>query len=488
MSANETIARRQSVQGTLRGLTPPAQKLILCATGFLTWVVLLDFNYRIASTGLDDSWSSGLGFFLAHHFQIGSDYHFTTGPLGYFLTRGFVDDLFWHKLAWELAIKGIFAWTLLQLTRPLGRWWARIPICGVVILFSHQTLTMPDILYFFVLLVHLLMLARTGFTVAHASGSWEQSASMAVGEKFGFAFNILVIAVLALVKNTFLFFSIIGMVLYALQFLWRRQFAKAFFLLAGFGGSLIVLWLALGQNPAHFIAYVRGGFHVASGYAEGMALVGLQTDLIQAGLILMLLAICSATLLASFQHVLRHGTALILIALALFFEWKHGFVRHDHHAFSFFGFTLLVPFVLPALFPEWNWRMPVRRICLASIFVLSAANMELVLKNNHIGYARNPLQLLTETGADVARTITIAADPPDYRRQMQELEEKLAETYSLPQIKARIGDASVDFISYEQGLVLLNRMNWRPRPVFQSCRVFSRSAGSGLCHPAAGTD
>jgi hypothetical protein len=427
--------------------------LILGVVGVITWMALLDFNFRIATDGLDDSWSSALGFFLAHHFQIGKDYHFTTGPLGYFLTRGYEESLFWHKLAWEVAVKGIFAWTLIRLTRSFSSWWARIPLCGVVILFSHQTLTMPDILYFFILLVHFLLIAAYSPTPS----SWE------------FLFNVLVITVLSLIKNTFLFYSMTAIALCSIQFLLRRQFARVIVLLTEFIGCLVILWLGLGQNPANFLLYVRGAFNVASGYAEAMAVVGLEKDLIQAGAILLMLAICLLTLWQSFHQVLRHGTGVVLIALAVFLEWKHGFVRHDHHAFSFFGFTLLIPFLLPAVFPQWNWRNPVRMICLTSVFLLSGISMELVLKHNHIGYAANPLHLVKETWRDLTRTMAIAGDPFVYQKQIQGMQKKLAESYCLPKITARVGDATVDFISYEQGIVLLNRMNWRPRPVFQSC-------------------
>jgi hypothetical protein len=278
---------------------------------------------------------------------------------------------------------------------------------------------------------------------------------------------------LSLVKSTFLFFALTGMVLCSFQFLLRRQFARSFLLPAGFISSLVLFWGILGQNPAHFISYVRGGLQVASGYAEAMAVVGLEKDLIQAGAILLMLAICLLTLWQSFHDVLRHGTGVVLIALAVFLEWKHGFVRHDHHAFSFFGFTMLIPFLLPAVFPQWNWRKPVRMICLTSVFLVSGISMELVLKHNHIGYAVNPLQLVKETWQDLTRTIAIAGNPFVYHKQIQEMQKKLAESYSLPKIKERVGDATVDFISYEQGIVFLNRMNWRPRPVFQSCTAYT---------------
>jgi len=45
---------------------------------------------------------------------------------------------------------------------------------------------------------------------------------------------------------------------------------------------------------------------------------------------------------------------------------------------------------------------------------------------------------------------------------------QLQEIYDLPAMRSRITQQSVDILSYEQGVILLNGFNWRPRPVFQS--------------------
>ena len=43
----------------------------------------------------------------------------------------------------------------------------------------------------------------------------------------------------------------------------------------------------------------------------------------------------------------------------------------------------------------------------------------------------------------------------------------LARKYSLPRMKALVGDASIDVFGAEQAFVFLNDMNWHPRPLFQ---------------------
>ena len=56
-------------------------------------------------------------------------------------------------------------------------------------------------------------------------------------------------------------------------------------------------------------------------------------------------------------------------------------------------------------------------------------------------------------------------------------EQSLAElkaTYNLSMIKDKVGNNTVDIISYEQGVLLLNDLNWHPRPVFQSYSAYNQ--------------
>ena len=46
---------------------------------------------------------------------------------------------------------------------------------------------------------------------------------------------------------------------------------------------------------------------------------------------------------------------------------------------------------------------------------------------------------------------------------------------SLPRIRSIVGPASIDMVSFEQGAVLLNRLIWHPRPVFQGYSAYTAS-------------
>src|SRR5262249_42870881 len=63
--------------------------------------------------------------------------------------------------------------------------------------------------------------------------------------------------------------------------------------------------------------------------------------------------------------------------------------------------------------------------------------------------------------------------PGQWRMRMENHKAELEQKWALPRVRARVGDDPVDMVSREQGVVLLNRLNYRPRPVLQSYSTFT---------------
>src|SRR5260370_4165684 len=57
---------------------------------------------------------------------------------------------------------------------------------------------------------------------------------------------------------------------------------------------------------------------------------------------------------------LRQLSRLGLLGATVFLQWKHGFTRQDQHSVYFFSFMMLLPFLLPVLFPPYDWTSPLR--------------------------------------------------------------------------------------------------------------------------------
>src|SRR5262249_20226392 len=123
------------------------------------WLSLLDFPRYAPGPNSDHSWIASYGYFLKNHFQAGTDYVFTYGPLGFLLQPMYDADLFWHKFAWEMVVKLLFALSLLELGKALRGAAARWAACLTLAVFAGPLARTFEALYLFITLVNLVFLA-----------------------------------------------------------------------------------------------------------------------------------------------------------------------------------------------------------------------------------------------------------------------------------------------------------------------------------------
>jgi hypothetical protein len=160
----------------------------------------------------------------------------------------------------------------------------------------------------------------------------------------------------------------------------------------------------------------------------------------------------------------------------MFLVWKHGFVRHDMHAYYFFMTSLFILFLVPANFPRYNWRAPLRVLALGTAMLLCAAGTQLVdmhFNNRTFAYACNPWRLIVADYAAVQYSIQILRTAPQLQHVLDKQEDALAAELAFPVSKSIVGNATIDVLSWDQTMLLVNRFNWRPRPVLQSYAAYT---------------
>jgi hypothetical protein len=424
--------------------------LALALAGSLLWLSLLDFPLVMPSTELDNSWAQAMGHFLKHRVQAGDTYFFSYGPLGYLVAPTFDPDLFWIRFAWEVIAKAIFAWTFVRLTRTFPSIWLRALVLLIVAIFAHRIVTMPDVLCLFVIVAQLTFLLERD-------------------QRFPWTmvlFRLMFVAALSLIKFTLLLYSVAGLAVVVVHLLFAREARRAIWMLACGVTAFLAVWWAIGQDVSHVPGYFYGSMQVAAGYTESMALKGKSQETTIA---LILLALLGGWILASAWRAENRNRwpSGGLVALAAFVMWKNGFVRHDHHSFAFFAFCFLLPVLLPRTrpyrgIPSTQWAVP------ALIWLLSLGGMHQALANNQFEASLDPRLLIHHSAARDEASALSLADPQGLKDRLNAQMQTHADALQLPRIKAVIGDEPVDMISHEQGLVLANRLNWKPRPAFQS--------------------
>jgi hypothetical protein len=278
-----------------------------------------------------------------------------------------------------------------------------------------------------------------------------------------------VLAVISLTKFTFCVHAIGALTMLTISMLfktprWRAGLPVCMYLLA-----FLILWLALGQQPGNISSFLESSWQVAAGYDSAMSTIGDRREVfLGAGLALL----CASTLGSlSIRRVftVRQTCLLGVLGFSLFLQWKHGFVRHDEHAVHYFTQILFTAFLLPAFLPAYDWRAVPRVVALAYCIPLSLLG---ILHAAHLH--RNPAGCLTLLAERVEDNVEVAWAPRRYKKELQKKQEALKTQWPLPKIRAIVRDAPVDLISYEQGFLLINGMNWRPRPVFQSYSAYNR--------------
>jgi hypothetical protein len=388
--------------------------------------------------------------FAAEQAQWGQDVIPMTGPYGFILYgHTYSGELFGVRLLGDLLLKAAFAALLLHLFRraapgPL-RW---IWLMGVVLMVP----TVDDLFHdFAILLATLVLLVNLGPKL----NRWSWLATLALGA-------------LALFKGTHLLTTGLCFCAVLLLGILERRWRAIAVLTAWYAGSVLGFWLLAGQNPLHLPAYLKGVLELSSGYNATMGLaelpfIRLSGLALAGGLTLVFLWVA-----CSVPRKSRLLVTLLLLAGFSFIKWKHGYLRADGHVFIFFTsvsvitLTLCLAAFTPLLgavpVPLAPWR---RRI---GLVLVSAVTGFAVLGASEFWLWR-VLAVGLDAPTRLQNNVEFLARPGVFRTKLDhELEHNRREA-DLPQIRNEIGAASVDFFGFEEGLLLLNRLNYHPRPM-----------------------
>jgi hypothetical protein len=285
-------------------------------------------------------------------------------------------------------------------------------------------------------------------------------------------FSVLVFAALAafgaLAKTSVLFMVAPSVVLLAGGLVARGQPRLGVGMVAIFGAGIVLGWMAAGQNLSHLGTYLTNALAVVQGYNQALAWEALpQASASGFVLIALVLGMVIIRGLTAFeqgeQHIAwRRGLVVAWVGCLLLPIWKHGFVRGDaYHLVYFFGFAPVLALALEVLPCENRAaRLWARGLgaacCLVAIFTVQSL---------FFGPGWKSLAQPVRAFSYHARCLLYAGE---YQRRMNDYIETNRRRTRLPEFRKVIGRASVDVFGQQQLYALLNDLNYRPRPVFQS--------------------
>jgi hypothetical protein len=411
--------------------------------------IMVPFEPRMPTPGLDGSWVMALNQALAQHLSFGDRLFFTFGPWASIYTQAY------HPATYRLMLLGGFylalsLWAALLTLIDRRTWpWMIVLLAIVIPLRSAR-----DAVLFLPPLAAAIAAIRIGRDDGDSDPQpLRRLALVAVWfAPLGF---------LPLVKGSVLILSL-GIAACACGlFLARRRAWLALTVVVAPAVSALVFWLAAGQSTAALVVYLSRMLRSSSAYADAMSVDGNVADIryYLASAAAMLITIAMAGTLNRLTKLYLTGVYGVL----LFIGFKAGFVRHDGHALMgcstlLFG-GLMLPFTgRPATF--------VPATCLA--FVAWAA-----ITGGYYPGSPAWLQWLEDGTASLyssaapALMARVRGDAP-LRPQYDAALALIARQSPLPALAG-----STDIYPHHQAVLFASPNTWSPRPVFQTYAAYT---------------
>jgi hypothetical protein len=408
-------------------------------------LVLLRLPNAVTSPQLDRSWDSALSYFSDQHMQFGKDIIFTFGPMGYLYSSTYSGYLIESRIIWELLSKALMVILLLFIANRAG-WLLGCLFIVNIFLFMPS---MNDALSLFTITFLLALITQ-----------YEDQRLLALGGSVFLAF-------VSLIKFSLFIASITGLLSIAFYWGWRGKWFVTGSMVGTYVVALLVLWHISGQDLHGVIPYLQSSMEISTGYAQTMFLNEFRPVLLLGAGTLVLIMI---VILGLNIYPAMDGKSLIiagLLAEGLAISWKHGFIRADMHVTIFFSFSQLT------LVGAWALaRLPIahKRTLLALTFVGIFLAGVGTLFGGPRGYRYS---ILPRVWNRIQFNAVALADMPRYVRSLRHELSLAKARYALPTIKNMVKQERVDVFGHEQGIALLNDLNYRPRPVFQSYSAYN---------------
>lgn len=388
--------------------------------------------------GLDLSWQAALVDAYLHGRPFGSEVVFTYGPWSFLALSGYAPAAIKIRLLWEIFGRLAYSATVVALSAALPgvrRWVFLAAFIAVACFFETSALA-------------IITVTALAWLLPRNAAPWQRALAIAWLSFFAhFKFVFCLQAAAAMVITVALRCA-------------ERRFRAGLGLALAFFSAYAGWWIAAGQNLANLPAFWRQNTEISSGYSWAMG-IDPSTSTLLAGLLVV--ALCGGFLWllarADLPRTQRVGAALILGASWLA-AWKQGFTRADLHVVGFFVFCLLVGLALPGLFGRrrWCWQDANVAACLLGVTTLASSILWSAPRSAWDHWLSLPRELvhLRQWPLRFADSLRIAQDAARD-----------------PALQSIVGRGTVDVLNYEQGLAILNRLNYRPRPVIQSYSAYT---------------
>ena len=418
-------------------------RALLMATLTVLLAMLL-FQFPLpAKPGVDPSWSMVLVYAHRHGLKFGRDVAFTYGPYGFLISRFYYDGVPLVKILWESVGKLALAATLVAMAASTFNSWFRFGLFYLGLVFAAKISS--DIVIF--LCIPLLALC---WLLPQKSKSWQVAVALTW------------MAFLAQIRFNYFMQALVAIGLVIPSLLLEGKSKKLLVIVSSFAAGFVFFWLVAGQAINNLPAYLGSSWEISNGYLAAMAVnrIPITTWCIAGGICLLVVAFI-LNLLRS-RSLRAEKWMLLYFCCAWYFVWKYGVTRADTgHIVLFFPTAFVFCAAAPGLFQRrhcWSFLDVNLILSLAGLWFYNSSFLR------HI-----PSELAQHLHAVPGEFFR----PKRRAQRFAAAEAAIEKTQPSKNLRAIVGQETIDVINFDQYPVLREHLNYHPRPVFQSYSAFT---------------
>ena len=425
-----------------------ADRLLLGALWILpAWLLLLHFDKVPLIPSEENSWVAVLTYATAEHWQYGKDIIFTYGPLEPLLFGTYSGKIYTALFITELVFKAGLVGLMFWLSQ-------RLP-------FARRIVFLLTILFVGILswqAVDQLAIAGAGLVLCGESRA----------DRWAGVPAIALVALLGLVKATFLFYALLMLAVVGCYLLWRYGWPRALATAGLFGLFFVSGWLLLGQHLANLPAYLHGSWEITRGFTQAMSLPP-QTRVLVLGLVAACVIVVQLLLLlwrgrAEWQANLP---MFLVLSGGMVVAWKLGFARADDHVLFWLLYAIVAFVATPLFFTSGDalggltyWAGVPVMFCVCLVPV----------------HWQNPQRIgkiIALIPAILQRNFYGVFHPRDDAVMARKSVMEFRQAYALPRLRNLVGSQSVDVFGVDEAIAILNGLHYAPRPSFEGYGTYT---------------
>ena len=389
---------------------------------------------------LDSAWQASLEEAFFKEWEFGTTVVFTGGPLNFLYSPTTMGYYVFGQIATESLILFLAIFLIYRSVREQVSW-IKV-LVYVALIMSAAILT--DGLY-------LASIAAGAFVILQQEKP-----------RWSIYWIPTYMVVLGLMKFTFALLGIGCILTLAVGGVVKKEFAYAGKILGTYVMSFLFIWILIGQNLMTIPAYFINSLHISQGYLWSMHRHEEQSEFFF--LIFYLLLVGLPIFVSGFAHRRRvqEFLPLVIAAGTIFLSWKASIIRAGSHLGFFLQASLIVTCLVHPTVKSKFWS----HAWIVMLFITYLGGMMWIHPLGGKG-------ILDRTTTAFQKNLDFLTNPFEFAQKRNRVIPLVVAKHELPKVKKYVGNASIDVLHYQHSILLLNDLNFHPRPTIQNYPAYN---------------